>query len=137
MNCEEKLFLDLVAGINSHDCRTMDRLLADDVLWIDDHGKTVSGKENCKFRWTEHFVKFPDFGIDLTAAFSNQDRVAAFGIVHATYSGFSGPYAYCWDVAISAIIAGGKVKELHVYGDSRGPERVERIKQLPGIRGLA
>lgn len=144
MTREEELFLDFVSSINLHDCRLMDALMADDPVLFDEQGKRVNGKENIKLLWTEHFIKFPDYTIDVTTIFANVNWVAAFGSAQATCMGLStNKRTSHWHlpVALSAFIENAKIKEWHIYADTKIPcERIEHTKQLyhhPGIRGLA
>ena len=120
MTREEKIFLDFLSAVNLHDCRPMEMLMADDAVLINEQGKRVNGQENIKFLWTEHFIKFPDYTIELTTLFVNGNWVGGFGFACATPGLPTREKKTFWElpVALSALIENAKIKEWHVYSDT-------------------
>src|SRR5258708_35479741 len=66
--------------INAHDVEGLGALMSDDYTFIDAHGNQVSGREKMIAGWRGYFEWFPDYYIEVTDVFEDDDRLALFGL---------------------------------------------------------
>jgi ketosteroid isomerase-like protein len=84
MNIKE-LFYEFVNAINKQDINNIYSLMADDHIFFDAWGGKTIGKEEMKNGWKGYFKMFPDYKIEITDIYFNENKVAAFGFAGGTY----------------------------------------------------
>jgi ketosteroid isomerase-like protein len=115
---------DFVEAINEHNVDKISSLMADDHRFVDAHGNEVIGKEKMKSGWAGYFQWFPDYRIEITDIFANNDTVAAFGFAGGTFKGIkmAGNENY-WRLPASwkIVLSNNKIKLWQVYADTKIP----------------
>jgi len=141
----KKIVLDFINAINEHDIDGICSLMADDHKFIDANGNEVTGKDRMRNGWIAYFLWFPDYKIEITDIFVQQESVqyiyrkdhpkqklniighnfiAAFGFAGGTYKGMkTDDNKYFWRLPASwkAKVSGGKIKLWQVYCDTKIP----------------
>ena len=68
--------LSFIERINAHDFEGLGALMSDDHTFIDAHGNQVSGREKMIVGWRGYFAWFPDYYIEVTDVFEEDERLA-------------------------------------------------------------
>jgi limonene-1,2-epoxide hydrolase len=118
-----QIIRDFIEAINEHNVDKICSLMTDDHTFIDSHGNEVVGKEKMRAGWIGYFQLFPDYKIEITEIFPNQDTIAAFGFAGGTYEGLSDRTENYWRLPASwkAVVKNGKIHLWQVYADSKIP----------------
>ena len=119
----KQIFYNFVDAINEHNVDKLCSLMTDDHKFIDSQGNEIIGREKMREGWVGYFQFFPDYNIEITDIFLNEDTVAAFGFASATFQGQSDRKENNWHLPASwkAIIKNGKIDLWQVYADSKIP----------------
>ena len=118
----KKVFDDFVDAINEHNVEKLYSLMTEDHKFIDSYGNEVSGKDKMRSGWIEYFHWFPDYNIEITELFIENNIIAAFGFASGGFKKkeSNGPDNYfripaAWKV----IIENNKIKQWQVYADTK------------------
>jgi ketosteroid isomerase-like protein len=115
-------FIDL---INTHNADGLAALMSDDHAFIDAQGNQVIGKAQMTGGWRAYFESFPDYRIEITDVFEQNDRVALFGFAGGSYKGKE-TENWRLPVALKAIVK-DCITLWQVFADTRIPfEIIER-----------
>jgi len=118
--------LAFIARINAHDVEGLGALMSDGHTFIDAHGNQVSGKEKMIAGWRGYFEWFPDYYIEVTEVFEDEDKLALFGFAGGTFKNKEGE-SWRLPAAWKAIVKDGRVSLWQVYADTKIPfEIIER-----------
>jgi len=118
--------LAFIACINAHDVEGLGALMSDGHTFIDAHGNQVSGKEKMIAGWRGYFEWFPDYYIEVTEVFEEEDKLALFGFAGGTFKNKEGE-SWRLPAAWKAIVKDGRVSLWQVYADTKIPfEVIER-----------
>ena len=118
--------LAFIARINAHDVEGLGALMSDGHTFIDAHGNQVSGKEKMIAGWRGYFEWFPDYYIEVTEVFEDEDKLALFGFAGGTFKNKEGE-SWRLPAAWKAIVKDGRVSLWQVYADTKIPfEVIER-----------
>jgi len=118
--------LAFIACINAHDVEGLGALMSDGHTFIDAHGNQVSGKEKMIAGWRGYFEWFPDYYIEVTEVFEDEDKLALFGFAGGTFKNKEGE-SWRLPAAWKAIVKDGRVSLWQVYADTKIPfEIIER-----------
>ena len=120
----KQIALSFVDAINIHDIDKIYSLMADDHLFIDAYASEVHGREEMKRSWIGYFEWFPDYRIEVTDVFVDEEKVAIFGIASGTYRGEvtdDGRNRYKLPAAWKVVVGNNKVKLRQVICDSKIP----------------
>jgi ketosteroid isomerase-like protein len=119
----EDIFFEFVNAINEHDIDKIYSLMTDDHIFIDAWGrKTNGGKEEMKNGWTDYFNLFPDYKIEITDTYSDENRIAVFGFASGTFENRkteTNENYWKLPAAWQAIIEIGKIKLWQVCADQK------------------
>jgi len=119
----EKVVRNFVEAISRHDVDAMCSLMSDDHVFIDSQGHETAGKASMREGWIGYFRLFPDYRIEITRMFLDNDTVAAFGFAEGTFKGLSERKENHWRLPASwkATIKDGKIHLWQVYADAKIP----------------
>ena len=110
-----KLF---VAAINSTDINQLTDLMTDDHTFVDSDGQEYMGRERMRIGWLDYFLMVPDYKIEITDTFYNDNMVVFLGMAEGTFSeaGKLKPENH-WRVpaAWRAIVVSNKVARWQLY----------------------
>jgi SnoaL-like domain len=81
----KEVVLAFIERINAHDVDGLAELMSDGHTFIDAHGNQVSGKEKMIAGWRGYFEWFPDYYIEVTEVFEDEDKLALFGFAGGTF----------------------------------------------------
>jgi len=114
-----KTVLAFIDSINAHDVPGILGYLADDHVFIDAQDTEHKGKQRMGENWSEYFVLFPDYTIEVEDVLERDELVAVFGYASATYKGLTENRTNFWRLpaAWKSIVEGGKIKLWQVYAD--------------------
>ena len=112
--------LAFIARINAHDVEGLGALMSDGHIFIDAHGNQVSGKEKMIAGWRGYFEWFPDYYIEVTEVFEDEDKLALFGFAGGTFKNKEGE-SWRLPAAWKAIVKDGRVSLWQVYADTKIP----------------
>jgi ketosteroid isomerase-like protein len=118
--------LAFIDRINAHDVDGLAAMMSDDHTFIDAHGNQVSGREKMAAGWHGYFEWFPDYSIEVTDVFEDDDRLALFGFAGGSFKNKEGEE---WQLpaAWKAIVRDGRVILWQVFADTKLPfEIIER-----------
>src|SRR5258707_13289519 len=85
----KETILAFIDRINAHDFEGLGALMSDDHAFIDAHGNQVSGRENMIAGWRGYFEWVPDYFIEVTDVFEDDDKLALFGFAGGSFKGKS------------------------------------------------
>ena len=126
---DKQTIFAFIDRINSHDVDGLGELMSDDHTFIDAHGNQVSGKEKMTAGWRGYFEWFPDYRIEVTDIFENDNAFALFGFAGAS---FKNNQTESWRLpaAWKAIVKDSRVTLWQVFADTKIPfEIIERNSQ--------
>ncbi|GLC78545.1 nuclear transport factor 2 family protein [Lacrimispora brassicae] len=116
--------LAYVKAINEHNIEKIYALMADDYIFIDTYDSKVHGKDTMKKGWIGYFEWFPDYLIEATDIFVDDETVAIVGYASATYQGIKTPDdKNFWKLpaAWKAVVKNDKILHWQVICDSKIP----------------
>ena len=119
----KQVALDFADAINAHDVDRIVVLMADDHVFVDAYGNSVS-KEVMRQGWPGYFSWFPDYLIEIEDLMISGDTVALLGYAGGTYQGKVTPdNKNRWRIpaAWRVVVENGLVKVWQVYADSKIP----------------
>jgi ketosteroid isomerase-like protein len=76
--------LQFLERINQHDADKLAELMAEDHVFIDSLGQSVTGRENMRLGWRGYYSFCPDYWVSHEEILSNGDLVAVFGAAGGT-----------------------------------------------------
>jgi ketosteroid isomerase-like protein len=120
----KQIVYDFAEAISAHDIEKIYSLMADDHAFIDAHGNKVEGKDKMKAGWAGYFQWFPDYKIEMTDIFENDDTIAAFGFAGGTFKGLkteNNENYWRLPASFKAVVEVGKIKLWQVYADTKIP----------------
>lgn len=94
----KKTALEFINKINAHDVDEIIRTISDDHVLIDAQSNELKGKDRLREGWSEYFVLFPDYAIEVEDVFEQDNKVAVFGFASGTYKGLTEDQANFWRV---------------------------------------
>ncbi len=128
--------LQFLDRINQHDADKLAALMADDHVFIDSLGQSVTGREKMRSGWRAYFAMCPDYWVSHDEILASGDRVAVFGAAGGTIAaGETLPPENRWRTTAAwlAIVEGGLVKQWRVYADNKPVYDIfARSKATPG-----
>jgi len=120
-NPQLRLVNDYIDAINKGDINTLNRLMADDYLFIDAHDNRVHGKEGMEKSWIGYFEMFPDYRIEIDQIIEKGSTFCLLGYASGTYKNLKNEQnTNYWRVpaAWTIIIENNQVKHWQVYADN-------------------
>ena len=127
-----QLVYSFIDAINEHNVNKLCSLMTDDHKFVDSQGNEAVGKEKMRGGWIGYFQLFPDYKIEVTEIFTNDNIVAAFGFASGTLQGLKEQKENYWRLpaAWKVIIRNDKIQLWQVYADSKIPyDIMERAKE--------
>jgi len=133
-----------IAAINAHNVSTIGSLITDNHVFMDAHGKNVTGKQQAIEAWSGYFSWFPDYKIEVESMLQNNDTLAVFGYASGTYAASTDTNAH-WRLPASwrVVIHDNKVAEWQVYADTKIPFEImdryaasDTSKKITGLGGV-
>jgi limonene-1,2-epoxide hydrolase len=132
--------VDTVLGfmdrINQHDPDKLAEYMADDHVFIDSLGQSISGRETMRSAWRRYFEFCPDYWVSYEEIFPSATLVAVFGAAGGTIAADRKlPPENQWRASAAwlAIVEGGLVKQWRVYADNKAVyDILSRSKLNPG-----
>ena len=122
----KETILAFIDRINAHDVEGLGALMSDDHTFVDAHGNQVTGKEKMIAGWHGYFQWFPDYFVEVTDVFEDDDKLALFGFAGGTLKGKQGE-SWRLPAAWKAIVKDGRVTLWQVFADTKIPfEIIER-----------
>ena len=115
--------LALIDRINAHDVEALSALMSYDHTFIDAHGKQVSGREKMIAGWRGYFEWFPDYYIEVTDVFEDDDRLALFGFAGGRFKNNEGE-SWRLPAAWKAIVKDSRVTLWQVFADTMIPFQI-------------
>jgi ketosteroid isomerase-like protein len=123
MNETVQAFVDC---INTHDVEGLAALMSDDHVFIDAQGNKVRGKEAMTAGWHGYFEWFPDYRIEISDVFQNDEMLAMFGFAGGSLKG-NADAKWRLPAAWKTIVKNGRVAFWQVYADTKIPfELIQR-----------
>ena len=122
----KQTILAFIERINAHDVEGLGALMSDDHTFIDAHSNQISGREKMIAGWRGYFEWFPDYYIEVTDVFEEDDTLALFGFAGGS---FQNKPTESWRLpaAWKAIVKDGRVTLWQVFADTKIPfEIIER-----------
>lgn len=121
---DKKIITAFAGAINEHSIDKIYSLMTDDHKFIDAHGKEIVGKDTMKTNWMSYFEWFPDYKIEITDIFANDDTLAAFGFASGTFKRKQTDNKenhWLLPAAWKVIVENNKIKLWQVYTDTKIP----------------
>ena len=118
----KKVFDDFVDAINEHNVEKLYSLMTEDHNFIDSYGNEVSGKDKMRSGWIEYFHWFPDYNIEITDLFIENNTIAAFGFAGGSFQGSKYNYLENYfriPAAWKVTVENDKIKLWQVYADTK------------------
>lgn len=118
----KKVFDDFVDAINEHNVEKLYSLMTEDHKFIDSYGNEVSGKDKMRSGWIEYFHWFPDYNIEITDLFIENNTIAAFGFAGGSFQGSKYNYLENYfriPAAWKVTVENDKIKLWQVYADTK------------------
>lgn len=112
--------LTFIEKINAHDVEGIAELISDDHTFIDAHGNELHGKDKMIAGWRGYFEWFPDYYIEVTEVFEDDDRLALFGFAGGSFKGKSSE-SWRLPAAWKAMVNDGRVVLWQVFVDTKIP----------------
>ena len=115
-----KVILAFVDAIKVHDLNALANLMTDDHTFIDAHGNQVTGREQMLAGWRGYFEWFPDYSIEVTDTFENENDFAMFGFAGGSFKG-AADRSWRLPAAWKATVSDGRVALWQVFADTKIP----------------
>ena len=71
----KQTILAFIDSINAHDIEGLSGLMSDEHTFIDAHGNQITGREKMIPGWRGYFEWFPDYYIEVTDVFEDDDKL--------------------------------------------------------------
>jgi ketosteroid isomerase-like protein len=114
--------LQFLERINQHDADKLTELMAEEHVFIDSLGQSVTGRENMRLGWRGYYAFCPDYWVSHEEIFSSGDLVTVFGAAGGTIAADGKlPPESKWRTSAAwlAIVQGGLVRQWRVYADNK------------------
>jgi uncharacterized protein (TIGR02246 family) len=114
--------LQFLERINQHDADKLAELMAEDHVFIDSLGQSVTGRENMCLGWRAYYAFCPDYWISHEEILSSGDLVAVFGTAGGTIAAdgkLSPENKWRTSAAWLATVERGLIKQWRVYADNK------------------
>ena len=111
----EKVFMQFVTAVNSHDPQALRALMAPDHIFVDSLGHRVVGAEPMEAGWGGYFAMCPDYWIRTDSVLAEDGVVLAVGEA----GGSIDDVAWRTPAAWKTMIRDGKVTEWRVFADNK------------------
>jgi ketosteroid isomerase-like protein len=114
--------LQFLERINQHDADKLAELMAEDHVFIDSLGQSVTGRENMRLGWRGYYAFCPDYWVSHEEIFSSGDLVAVFGAAGGTIAADGKlPAGNKWRTSAAwlAIVKKGLVMQWSIYADNK------------------
>lgn len=115
--------LAFIDRINAHDLAGLGALMSDDHTFIDAHDNQVSGREKMIAGWHGYFEWFPDYSIEVTEVFEDDDKLALFGFAGGSFQNKEGEN-WRLPAAWKALVKDGRVTLWQVFADTKIPFQI-------------
>ena len=115
-----EVILAFVEAINAHDLTALAELMTDDHAFIDAHGNGITGRQQMLAGWRGYFEWFPDYQIEVTDVFENENDFAMCGFAGGSFKG-SADRSWRLPAAWKATISDGRVALWQVFADTKIP----------------
>jgi ketosteroid isomerase-like protein len=126
MMTNKEIIIAFIDCINSQDLKSLAALMSDDHTFIDAHGNQVSGRAKMIAGWRGYFEWFPDYYIEVTEVFEDDDKLALFGFAGGTFKNREGEN-WRLPAAWRATVDESRVTLWQVFADTKIPlEIIER-----------
>jgi ketosteroid isomerase-like protein len=89
-NSMKEVIFAFIERINAHDIEGLALLMSDDHTFIDAQGNQVSGREKMIAGWRGYLEWFPDYYIEVSEVFHEDDQLALFGFAGASFKNKEG-----------------------------------------------
>ena len=92
------------------------------IMLKDYYGNVVSGKDKMRSGWIEYFHWFPDYNIEITDLFIENNTIAAFGFAGGSFQGSKYNYLENYfriPAAWKVTVENDKIKLWQVYADTK------------------
>ena len=119
----KEVVLNYVSAINNADILEMDKIMSNDLLYIDSAGKEYRGKEVMIQAWITYFTMFPDYKIEVTEITENDAMIGLFGSASGTFNEKKTAY-YRLPAAWKVIVREGNIVHWQVYCESKKIEEI-------------
>ena len=118
----EQAAVEFIKQINEQNIDGIYNMMTFDFLFLDAHGNNIFGRDKMIAGWAAYFKTYPDYKIEITNVFESHPYYALFGYASGTYKGMKDKEnSYHWRLptAWKALLEGNKIKEWHVYVDTK------------------
>ena len=115
-----KVILAFVEAMNAHDLTALGDLMTDDHTFIDAHGNRVTGREQMLAGWRGYFEWFPDYWIEVSDIFENENDFAMCGFAGGSFKGVADK-TWRLPAAWKATVKDGRVALWQVFADTKIP----------------
>jgi ketosteroid isomerase-like protein len=112
--------LSFIQAINAHDIQALGGLMTEDHRFIDAHANEVTGREQMSAGWRGYFEWFPDYHIEVSDIFDNENEFGMFGFAGGSFKGRAdrnGRLPAAW----KAIVRDGQIALWQVFADTKIP----------------
>ena len=114
--------LQFLERINQHDADKLAELMAEDHVFIDSLGQSVTGRENMRLGWRGYYAFCPDYWVSHEEIFSSGGLVGVLRTAGGTIAADGElPPENKWRTSAAwlAIVKGGLIKQRTVYADNK------------------
>jgi len=114
--------LEFLKCINQHDVDKLTECMAEDHVFTDSLGQSVSGREKVRIGWRNYFAFCPDYWVSHEEIFPSGKLVAVFGAAGGTIAANGNlPPENQWraSAAWMAVVENGLVRQWRVYADNK------------------
>src|SRR5712675_3371348 len=119
----KETILAFIDRINAHDLEGLGALMSENHTFIDAHGNQVSGREKMIAGWHGYFEWFPDYSIEVTEVFEDDDKIALFGFAGGSFKNREGEN-WRLPAAWKALVKDGRVTLWQVFADTKIPFQI-------------
>ena len=119
----KETILAFIDRINAHDLEGLGALMSENHTFIDAHGNQVSGREKMIAGWHGYFEWFPDYSIEVTEVFEDDDKIALFGFAGGSFKNQEGEN-WRLPAAWKALVKDGRVTLWQVFADTKIPFQI-------------
>jgi hypothetical protein len=119
----KQTIIAFIDRINAHDVEGLGALMSYDHTFIDAHGNQVSGREKMIAGWRDYFEWFPDYYIEVTDVFEDDDKLALFGFAGGCFKNKEGEN-WRLPAAWKAMVKDSRVTLWQVFADTMIPFQI-------------
>ena len=128
----KETILAFIDRINAHYLEGLGALMSDDHTFMDAHGNQVSGREKMIAGWHGYFEWFPDYSIEVTDVFEDDDKFALFGFAGGSFKNKEGE-TWRLPAAWKALVKDGRVTLWQVFADTKVPFQIIERNIIGGV----